>query len=146
MNETDTACAVEEEAQNDERPCVADIRQRVDFNNDKVRRFREEIVRRAWEPEINPDLIDRVVGLAVLKVNGANYKTCFRMIEEAKEAVARYDRTDGKAGAPFIWRTLNFKVKREFETAGWKWASTRVGHEPRPENRQAEAVAALMGD
>lgn len=147
LNETDDACASETiEEVEDDRPNVSEIRQRVDFSNPKVKAFREEIARRSWEDQINPDLIDRVVGLAVLHVNGAKRETCYRLIEEAKEAVKRYERTDGKAGAPCIWKTLNFKVKRLYETAGWKWAPTRLGHEPKPETKAQNQLAAMLAE
>ena len=121
------------ELDQDDRPRTDDLRERIDFDRPKVDRFRREIAKRAWEPSINPDLIDRVVGIAVLKIGGLSYKDCYRMIDEAQASRDLWKRTDGRAGREKLWETLAFQVKRVYETNGWRWTPTRIGSEPRPE-------------
>lgn len=138
----------EVEAEEDARPSTSDVRTLVDFTDPKVARFRKEIVKRAWEPSINPDLIDRIVAIAVLKIGGADSAACFAMIRDAKDAVRRYENTDGRAGRSKIWETLAWSAKRVYDTNGWKWTPTRIGSEPRPEcsNGLAKALAAVRAE
>ncbi len=131
----------------DARPSTDDIRVKIDFSNPKIARFRSEIVRRVWERDVNPDLIDRLTALAVLKLGGLNASGVFALCAEARDAAARYERTEGRAGRPKIWHTLGYSCKRVYEASGWKWTRTQIGSEPKPEaNATARAVAALMAD
>ena len=122
---------------------VADVRSLVDFESPKVAAFRRLVARSVWERTVHPDLIDRLVALAVLRVGGTDAKAVESMIRDAKAEVALWNRTDGRRGQPQIWRALTPEVKRVFENAGWGWAPTRFATEPRPEPRRvAETVDA----
>ncbi|MBR5243541.1 MAG: hypothetical protein IKW13_04830 [Thermoguttaceae bacterium] len=122
---------------------VADVRSLVDFEAPRVAAFRRVVVGDVWERTVHPDLIDRLVALAVLRVGGTTASTIKAMIHDAKAEVALWKRTDGRRGQPQIWRALTPEVKRVFENAGWVWAPTRFATEPRPEPRRvAETVDA----
>lgn len=121
-------------------PSVADVRAAVDFEAPKVAAFRRLVARNVWERTIHPDLIDRLVALAVLRIGGATASTVEAMIRDAKDAVALWNRTDGRRGQPQLWRALTLEVKRLYENAGWRWAPTRFATEPRPERRAAVEV------
>lgn len=122
---------------------VADVRSLVDFESPKVAAFRRLVARSVWERTVHPDLIDRIVALAVLRVGGTDAKAVESMIRDAKAEVALWNRTDGRRGQPQIWRALTPEVKRIYENAGWTWSPTRFATEPRPEPRRvAEAVGA----
>ncbi len=122
---------------------VADVRELVDFESPKVAAFRRLVARNVWERTIHPDLIDRIVALAVLRVGGTDAKAVESMIRDAKAEVALWNRTDGRRGQPQIWRAITPEVKRLYENAGWVWTPTRFATEPRPEPRRvAEAVEA----
>ena len=122
---------------------VADVRSLVDFESPKVAAFRRVVVGDVWERTVHPDLIDRLVALAVLRVGGTNASTVKAMIRDAKAEVALWNRTDGRRGQPQIWRALTPEVKRLYENAGWVWSPTRFATEPRPEPRRvAETVDA----
>lgn len=122
---------------------VADVRSLVDFESPKIAAFRRLVARNVWERTIHPDLIDRIVALAVLRVGGTDAKAVESMIRDAKAEVALWNRTDGRRGQPQIWRALTPEVKRVFENAGWVWTPTRFATEPRPEPRRvAETVDA----
>ena len=124
-------------------PSVADVRSLVDFESPKVAAFRRLVARNVWERTIHPDLIDRIVALAALKVGGTDAKAVESMIRDAKAEVALWNRTDGRRGQPQIWRALTPEVKRLYENAGWVWSPTRFATEPRPEPRRvAETVDA----
>ncbi|MBQ9128716.1 MAG: hypothetical protein IJY15_13275 [Thermoguttaceae bacterium] len=124
-------------------PSVADVRSLVDFESPKVAAFRRLVARNVWERTIHPDLIDRIVALAALKVGGTDAKAVESMIRDAKAEVALWNRTDGRRGQPQIWRALMPEVKRLYENAGWVWSPTRFATEPRPEPRRvAETVDA----
>jgi hypothetical protein len=125
-------------------PTTDEVRVRVKFENPKVARFRAEVARRCWEPTTNPDLIDRLVALAVLEVGGTKARDVFGMISDARDSRDRYERTDGRAGRSKIWESLVYAAKRIYETNGWKWTRTKIGSEPRPENKDAEKRAALF--
>ena len=115
----------------------------VDFESPKVAAFRRLVARSVWERTVHPDLIDRLVALAVLRVGGTDAKAVESMIRDAKAEVALWNRTDGRRGQPQIWRALTPEVKRLYENAGWVWAPTRFATEPRPEPRRvAETVDA----
>ena len=122
---------------------VADVRSLVDFEAPRVAAFRRVVVGDVWERPVHPDLLDRLVALAVLRVGGTDAKAVESMIRDAKAEVALWNRTDGRRGQPQIWRALTPEVKRVFENAGWVWAPTRFATEPRPEPRRvAETVDA----
>ena len=122
---------------------VADVRSLVDFESPKVAAFRRLVARSVWERTVHPDLIDRIVALAVLRVGGTDAKAVESMIRDAKAEVALWNRTDGRRGQPQIWRALTPEVKRIYENAGWTWSPTRFATEPRPEPRRvAETVDA----
>ena len=122
---------------------IADVRALVDFEAPKVAAFRRLVARSVWERTVHPDLIDRIVALAVLRVGGTDAKAVESMIRDAKAEVALWNRTDGRRGQPQIWRALTPEVKRVFENAGWVWAPTRFATEPRPKPRRvAETVDA----
>lgn len=121
-------------------PSVADVRAAVDFESPKVAAFRRLVARNVWERTIHPDLIDRLVALAALRIGGATASTVEAMIRDAKDAVALWNRTDGRRGQPQLWRALTPEVKRLYENAGWRWAPTRFATEPRPERRAAVEV------
>ena len=122
---------------------VADVRSLVNFESPKVAAFRRLVARSVWERTVHPDLIDRIVALAVLRVGGTDAKAVESMIRDAKAEVALWNRTDGRRGQPQIWRALTPEVKRVFANAGWVWAPTRFATEPRPEPRRvAETVDA----
>ena len=114
------------------------IRELVDFNATKVAALRALVCRRMWEPSTNPDLIDRVVALVALRVGGTRAVDVGTMIERAKEARDRYERTDGRAGRERIWETVCYQTKRIYETNGWTWTPTKLGSEPRPIDSFAE--------
>ncbi|MBR4976759.1 MAG: hypothetical protein IKY61_06850, partial [Thermoguttaceae bacterium] len=116
---------------------VADVRSLVDFESPKVAAFRRVVAGDVWERTVHPDLIDRLVALAVLRVGGTNASTVKAMIRDAKAEVALWNRTDGRRGQPQIWRALTPDVKRLYENAGWVWSPTRFATEPRPEPRRA---------
>lgn len=118
-------------------PSVADVRAAVDFESPKVAAFRRLVARNVWERSTHPDLIDRLVAIAVLRIGGATASTVEAMIRDAKDAVALWNRTDGRRGQPLLWRALTPEVKRLYENAGWRWAPTRFATEPRPERRAA---------
>ncbi len=121
-------------------PSVADVRAAVDFESPKVAAFRRLVARNVWERTVHPDLIDRLVAIAVLRIGGATASTVEAMIRDAKSAVALWNRTDGRRGQPQLWRALTPEVKRIYENAGWRWAPTRFATEPRPERRAAVEV------
>ncbi len=122
---------------------VADVRELVDFASPRVAAFRRLVARNVWERTVHPDLIDRIVALAVLRVGGTDAKAVESMIRDAKAAVALWERTDGRRGQPQIWRAITPEVKRLYENAGWTWSPTRFATEPRPEpRRSAETVDA----
>ncbi|MBP3556985.1 MAG: hypothetical protein J6K20_04695 [Thermoguttaceae bacterium] len=118
-------------------PSVAGVRELVDFESPKVAAFRRLVARNVWERTIHPDLIDRIVALAVLRVGGTDAKAVESMIRDAKAEVALWNRTDGRRGQPQIWRAITPEVKRLYENAGWIWSPTRFATEPRPEPRRA---------
>ena len=49
---------------------VLEIRDAVDFEESRVVELRKKIVEIVWEPELNRDLVDRLVGVAVLRLRG----------------------------------------------------------------------------
>ena len=49
---------------------VLEIRDAVDFEESGVVELRKKIVEIVWEPELNRDLVERLVGVAVLRLRG----------------------------------------------------------------------------
>lgn len=131
--------AAEEEAAEEgvgareEARSVAEIRDAVDFEDARVVELRKKIVEIVWEPELNRDLVDRLVGAAVLGLSGISGRDAVALARNAAESRARYLRTDGRAGRRRAWETLGLAVKRIYDEAGWRWVPTRVSTEPKPQ-------------
>ncbi len=125
----------------DDCPNASNIQKLVNFTAPKVAKFRDAIVRRIWEREINPELIDRLTALAVLKIGGMTAAQVFGICSEAKDSAQRYERTDGRAGCRHMWQTIGYSCKRIYEAAGWRWTPTKIGVEPKPEPNRAPIVA-----
>ncbi|MGN0910921.1 MAG: hypothetical protein ACI4NV_05815 [Thermoguttaceae bacterium] len=128
VNEADEEVAAREEARS-----VAEIRDAVDFEDARVVELRKKIVEIVWEPELNRDLVDRLVGAAVLRLSGISGRDAVALARNAAESRARYLRTDGRAGRRRAWETLGLAVKRIYDEAGWRWVPTRVSTEPKPQ-------------
>lgn len=47
-----------------------EIRDAVDFEESRVVELRKKSVEIVWKPELNRDLVDRLVGVAVLRLRG----------------------------------------------------------------------------
>lgn len=47
-----------------------EIRDAVDFEESRFVELRKKIVEIVWEPELNRDLVERLVGVAVLRLRG----------------------------------------------------------------------------
>lgn len=136
--ETRVEAAVEEAAEEgvgarEEARSVAEIRDAVDFEDARVVELRKKIVEIVWEPELNRDLVDRLVGAAVLGLSGISGRDAVALARNAAESRARYLRTDGRAGRRRAWETLGLAVKRIYDEAGWRWVPTRVSTEPKPQ-------------
>ena len=117
----------------EEARSVAEIRDAVDFEDARVVELRKKIVEIVWEPELNRDLVDRLVGAAVLGLSGISGRDAVALARNAAESRARYLRTDGRAGRRRAWETLGLAVKRIYDEAGWRWVPTRVSTEPKPQ-------------
>lgn len=127
-------------------PTPEEALRKINFSDEKVARFRADIVKRIWEPDINPELIDRLVGAAILKLANFNVKAAFNLCRAAQDSRGLYDRTDGRAGKKHLWQTLGYSIKRIYEAAGYVWTPTRIGNEPAPEYRPiipAESMQAV---
>ncbi len=142
VNQPQAVCAVEavESEAVDARPKASDVKKLVNFAAPKVAKFRDALVRRVWEREINPELIDRLAALAVLKIGGVTAAQVFGICSEAKESTQRYERTDGRVGRQHMWQTIGYSCKRIYEAAGWLWTPTKIGVEPKPEPKR-EVIA-----
>lgn len=131
--------AKETEPPIDDRPSTSEIRTRVDFSEPRAAKLREAVCRDMWESTTNPDLVDRAAAAILLKVGDTTAREIKAIVREAKDAVALYERTDGRAGRSKIWQTVCYRVKRIYESNGWKWTRTGIGAEPRPKDPEAEA-------
>ena len=140
---------IDEATQNQRKPqgpTPEEALRKINFSDEKVARFRADIVKRIWEPDINPELIDRLVGAAVLKLANFNVKAAFNLCRAAQESRSLYDRTDGRAGKKHLWQTIGYSIKRIYEAAGYVWTPTRIGNEPAPEYRPIIPAEAMRSD
>ena len=144
--------AAEEEAAEEgvgareEARSVAEIRDAVDFEDARVVELRKKIVEIVWEPELNRDLVDRLVGAAVLGLSGISGRDAVALARNAAESRARYLRTDGRAGRRRAWETLGLAVKRIYDEAGWRWVPTRVSTEPDPQATAGRGARDAVGE
>lgn len=118
-----------------QEPTPEDALRRINLSDEKIAKFRADVVKKIWEPDINPELIDRLVCAAVLKLANFNVKAAFNLCRAALDSRSLYDRTDGRAGKKHLWQTIGYSVKRIYEAAGYVWTPTRIGNEPAPEYR-----------
>lgn len=113
-------------------PTPEDALRRINLTDEKIAKFRADVVKKIWEPDINPELIDRLVCAAVLKLANFNVKAAFNLCRAALDSRSLYDRTDGRAGKKHLWQTIGYSIKRIYEAAGYVWTPTRIGNEPAP--------------
>lgn len=135
FEESEKGSGAREETRN-----VAEIRDAVDFEDARVLELRKKVVEIVWEPELNRDLVDRLVGAAVLRLSGISPRDAVALARDAAESRARYARTDGRAGRRRAWETLGLAVKRIYDEAGWRWVPTRVAAEPKPQVQKMTLV------
>ncbi|MGN0930526.1 MAG: hypothetical protein ACI4NP_02285 [Thermoguttaceae bacterium] len=140
VNEERGNAADEEVATREEARSGAEIRDAVDFEDARVLELRKKVVEIVWEPELNRDLVDRLVGAAVLRLSGISPRDAVALARDAAESRARYARTDGRAGRRRAWETLGLAVKRIYDEAGWRWVPTRVAAEPKPQVRKMTLI------
>ena len=128
-----------------QEPTPEDALRRINLSDEKIAKFRADVVKKIWEPDINPELIDRLVCAAVLKLANFNVKAAFNLCRAALDSRSLYDRTDGRAGKKHLWQTIGYSVKRIYEAAGYVWTPTRIGNEPAPEYRPIIPAESVQG-
>ncbi|MGN0930728.1 MAG: hypothetical protein ACI4NP_03310 [Thermoguttaceae bacterium] len=82
--------------------------------------------------ELNPELVDRLVAAAVLKLAGFSEASALGLCRDAVDERTLFERTNGRAGKRKAWQTIGYGVKRAYEAAGYAWTPTRIGNEPAP--------------
>ena len=92
---------------------------------------------------IDRDLIDRTA-LAVREgVPGLDVRNLKRIAKKADDAVALYDRSDGRRGKQYRWQTIADEVHARFRAAGRPWSEDWAGeNEPPPLPRSSPMAAA----
>ncbi|MDO5749375.1 MAG: hypothetical protein Q4Q42_07045, partial [Planctomycetia bacterium] len=122
-----------ERGEKDARPTAGSVLQRVNFQDPKIAAFRAKVVAKIWERELNPELVDRLVAAAVLKLAGFSEASALGLCRDAVDERTLFERTNGRAGKRKAWQTIGYGVKRVYETAGYAWTPTRIGNEPAPQ-------------
>lgn len=112
------------------KPSTDDVRKHVDFSNEDVAKYRRSVSKALWCPTLNADLIDRIVGVAVLHLGGMGTKTLSGVI---RKAIEESEKTRSASFRPFepAWRFITPQIKRYYEGAGWEWTPTRNIQEPK---------------
>ena len=126
------ASSHKESGEKDARPTSESVLQRVNFQDPRIAAFRAKVVAKIWERELNPELVDRLVAAAVLKLAGFNETSALGLCRDAVDERTLFERTNGRAGKRKAWQTIGYGVKRVYETAGYAWTPTRIGNEPAP--------------
>lgn len=109
----------------------------VGWSNDvaKIKRFRNVVVRKIWEPDLRAELVDRIVDLTV---NGfVRPSEVNKIIDKATHRKRLYDETNGAKGTESIWRTIGAWVKQRWQESGRTWTATNKRLEPQPPEQKS---------
>ena len=96
----------------------------------KVAKYRASLVAEIWEPDLDRQLVDRIVFAVVVKMTSA--KKVHSWINRARNRVTEYENTDGRRGVPTLWMSLGKWCKELYEENGIEWKKVRGGQEPEP--------------
>lgn len=107
-------------------------------------RFRVQLVRSIWEPDLRKDLVDRIVD--AFDAGYFDVVTLRATIRRAKNRKLDYDRSNGVKGKDAIWKTLASWVKGIYESQGRKWTPTTSAVEPRPAAQPRPKIAGISDD
>ncbi|MBR2586233.1 MAG: hypothetical protein IKE64_12475, partial [Thermoguttaceae bacterium] len=97
---------------------------------------RSEVVRILIPPgdySIDRDLIDRTVSAIRDGVPGLTARDLKRIAKKADDAVALYDRSDGRRGKQYRWQTIADEIHARFRSVNRPWSDEFAGeNEPPP--------------
>ena len=96
----------------------------------KVAKYRASLVAEIWEPDLDRQLVDRIVFAVVVKMTSA--KKVHSWINRARNRITEYENTDGRRGVPTLWMSLGKWCKELYEENGIEWKKVRGGQEPEP--------------
>lgn len=96
----------------------------------KVAKYRASLVAEIWEPDLDRQLVDRIVFAVVVKMTSA--KKVHSWINRARNRMTEYENTDGRRGVPTLWMSLGKWCKELYEENGIEWKKVRGGQEPEP--------------